>query len=172
MNKPLRIDNFEKAVMSAANGKKMLARQDQIASDLAYYVERGFAGSKKEMTSKCNKALYDLAEKRGISLWELCFSVVPRWNQVESDVDTSDPLNITFNADYRLDLVPLEIDFEHGPDYWEDKYFKLKEQMQKLVDDKDDGDGTVTLARGHHVRNADGSMTDVSNDPRYKCKQP
>ncbi len=138
MKKPPRIDIFEKAVMSAANGEKMLVRQDQIASDLAYYVERGFAESKKEMTSKCNKALYDLAEERGISLWDLCFSVVPRWNQVESDVDTSDPLNITFNADYRLDLVPLEIDFEHGPDYWEVKYRQLKSKIEKLISEKED----------------------------------
>lgn len=138
MGKPLRIDNFEKAVMSAPNGEKMLARQNQIASDLAYYMERGFAESEKEMTSKCNKALYDLAEKRGISLWDLCFSVVPRWNQVESDVDMSDPLNITFNADYRLDLVPLEIDFEHGPYYWEVKYRQLKSKIEKLINEQED----------------------------------
>ena len=138
MKEPLRIDNFEKAVMSAANGKKMLARQDQIESALAYYEECGFAESKKEMTSKCNKALYDMAEKQGISLWDLCFSVVPRWNEVDSDVDMSDPLNITFNADYRLDLVPLEIDFEHGPDYWEVKYRQLKSKIEKLISEKED----------------------------------
>lgn len=138
MGKPLRIDNFEKAVMSAANGEKMLARQDQIASDLEYYLKRGFAESEKEMTSKCNKALYDLAEKRGISLWDLCFSVVPRWNQVESDVGISDPLNITFNADYRLDLVPLEIDFEHGPYYWEVKYRQLKSKIEELINEQED----------------------------------
>lgn len=138
MKEPLRIDNSEKVVMSATNGERMLARQKRIASDLAYYVERGFAESKKEMTSKCNKALYDLAEKRGISLWDLCFSVVPRWNEVESDVDTSDPLNITFNADYRLDLVPLEIDFEHGPDYWEVKYRQLKSKIEKLIREQED----------------------------------
>lgn len=138
MKEPLRIDNSEKAVMSAANGERMLARQKQIESDLAYYVERGFAESKKEMTSKCNKALYDLAEERGISLWDLCFSVVPRWNQVESDVDMSDPLNITFNAGYRLDLVPLEIDFAHGPDYWELKYRQLKSKIEKLISEKED----------------------------------
>jgi len=138
MNKPLRIDNFEKTVMSAANGEKMLARRDQIASDLAYYMEHGFAESKKNMTSKCNKALYDLAEKQGISLWDLCFSVVPRWSQVESNVDMSDPLNITFNADYRLDLVPLEIDFEHGPDYWEAKYRQLKSKIEKLISEQED----------------------------------
>lgn len=27
----------------------------------------------------------------------------------------------------------------------------------------------TTIARGHCIRNADGTVTDVSNDPRYKC---
>lgn len=135
MKEPLRFDNFEKAVMSAANGEKMLARQNQIASDLEYYMKLGFA--EKDMTSKCNKALYDLAEKRGISLWDLCFSVVPRWSKVDADVDMSDPLNITYNADYRLDLVPLEIDFEHGQDYWESKYRQLKSKIEKLISEED-----------------------------------
>ena len=35
---------------------------------------------------------------------------------------------------------------------------------------KEATDRIVTLARGHHIRNADGTITDVSNDPRYKCK--
>lgn len=35
---------------------------------------------------------------------------------------------------------------------------------------KEATDRIVTLARGHHIRNADGTVTDVSNDPRYKCK--
>ncbi len=43
--------------------------------------------------------------------------------------------------------------------------------MSQLVDDKDDGDEIITLARGYQVWNADGSVTDVSNDPRYKCKK-
>lgn len=28
----------------------------------------------------------------------------------------------------------------------------------------------TVLARGHHIRNADGTVTDVSNDPNYVCK--
>jgi len=34
---------------------------------------------------------------------------------------------------------------------------------------KEATDGIITLGRGHHIRNADGTVTDVSNDPRYKC---
>lgn len=122
--------------MSAANGERMLARQNQIASDLAYYVEHGLAESKKEMTSKCNKALYDLAENLGISLWDLCFSVVPRWKQTENRVDVSDPLNMTLNAEYQLELVPLKIDFEHSPDYWEMKYRRLERKIKELINEE------------------------------------
>ena len=122
--------------MSAANGERMLARQNQIASDLAYYVDRGFAKSREEMTTMCNMTLYNLAQSRGISLWDLCFSVVPRWKPTESSVNASDPHGMTLNAEYQLELVPLEIDFEHGPDYWEMKYRRLKLKMKELIDEE------------------------------------
>jgi len=37
-------------------------------------------------------------------------------------------------------------------------------------DIKEATDRIITLARGHHVRNADGTVTDVSNNPNYECK--
>lgn len=128
----------EIAKMSATNGKKMLTRQNQIASDLAYYVERRFAESEQEMRSKCNKALYDLAEKTGKSIWDLCFSFVPRWREQNQSTDISKPDAVVMNIDYVLELVPLEIDWEHGPDYWEVKYRKLKDAMRKLIEEKQD----------------------------------
>lgn len=30
----------------------------------------------------------------------------------------------------------------------------------------------LTLSRGRHIRNADGTVTDVSNVPKYKCAKP
>lgn len=38
-------------------------------------------------------------------------------------------------------------------------------------DIKEATDRIITLARGHHIRNADGTVTDVSNNQNYKCKQ-
>lgn len=38
-------------------------------------------------------------------------------------------------------------------------------------DIKEAADRLVTLARGHHIRNADGTITDVSDNPKYKCKK-
>lgn len=61
---------------------------------------------------------------------------------------------------------------------------RLKEHMENLKDNTDmvkacgvtveeieEACKRVTvLARGHHIRNADGTVTDVSNDPNYECK--
>ena len=38
-------------------------------------------------------------------------------------------------------------------------------------DIKEATDRMITLARGHHIRNADGTITDVSGNPKYKCKK-
>lgn len=58
------------------------------------------------------------------------------------------------------------------------KYMENPENLNAAVnacsvtaeDIKEATDRLVTLARGHHIRNADGTVTDVSNDPNYKCK--
>lgn len=60
-----------------------------------------------------------------------------------------------------------------------DERERLKELMKSDIvnscavtadDIKKATDRIVTLARGHHIRNADGTVTDVSDNPRYKCK--
>lgn len=54
---------------------------------------------------------------------------------------------------------------------------RLREFMAEVADCgvtaediKEATDRVVTLARGHCIRNADGTITDVSNDPNYECK--
>jgi len=59
------------------------------------------------------------------------------------------------------------------------EYMKNPEPLNNAVaacavsaeDIKEATDRIITLARGHHIRNADGTVTDVSNDPNYECKQ-
>lgn len=36
---------------------------------------------------------------------------------------------------------------------------------------KEATDRMVTLARGHHIRKADGTVTDVSDNPMYNCNK-
>ena len=59
------------------------------------------------------------------------------------------------------------------------EYMKNPEPLNNAVaacavsaeDIKEATDRIITLARGHHIRNADGTITDVSDNPKYKCKQ-
>lgn len=128
----------EKAVLSAINGNKLLERQQRIASEMEHIISQGFSRSEKELTRSCNKILYDMAEARDISLWELCFSVVPRWVPVNNRIDTSDPQNLICNTDYELKMIPMEIDWERGHGYWEKKYRQLKSKIEKLINDNED----------------------------------
>ena len=61
-----------------------------------------------------------------------------------------------------------------------------KEQRQRLKEIMDDvsqcgataseltaaADKIVVLGRGHHIRNEDGTITDVTNNPKYKVQKP
>lgn len=59
------------------------------------------------------------------------------------------------------------------------EYMKNPEPLNNAVaacavsaeDIKEVTDRLITLARGHHIRNADGTITDVSDNPKYKCKK-
>ena len=83
--------------------------------------------------------LYNMAQCRGVSLWKLCFEVMPQWEASEPKIDTmQQDGNITMNIDYDLHLVPIVIDWEHGPSYWEKKYRDLKERVAGLLEDKED----------------------------------
>jgi len=43
---------------------------------------------------------------------------------------------VTYEQDIRL--VPMPFEPDKGPDYWKDKYRRLKERMQELINDKED----------------------------------
>lgn len=59
------------------------------------------------------------------------------------------------------------------------EYMKNPERLNSAVaacavtadEIKEATDRIITLARGHHVRLEDGTVIDVSNNPRYKCNQ-
>ena len=147
----MKAEKLKSYVINEANGNKMLVRKNQIESDLRYYhFERGFGESMDELRKEVNKMLYEFATKHNMSLWDLCFSAVPRVRLVESKPDCFRDRNgkdVTPNGccmtnDYVITLVPLEIDFEHGEGYWEREYHKLMAKLKEIigiVDNKEKG---------------------------------
>jgi hypothetical protein len=119
-------------------GAKMLKAAEDISS-LMDYMSKQMNVDRREVNSRANKALFDLAEKRGMSLWSLCYEVAPHWKSVDTAFDPmQDAQNMTMTVDYELELIPLRIDWQHGEGYWEKKYKDLKEQLKKLAEEKEE----------------------------------
>ncbi len=41
-------------------------------------------------------------------------------------------------TDVDIRLVPIPFEPDKGPDYWKDKYRRLKERMQEMINDKEE----------------------------------
>ena len=124
--------------LSYKNSQRLLTRQHQIADDLKYYIEKGFRESEEELRSEVNKKLFEMAESSKISLYDLCFKVVPRMKAIQPTIENLEDLNASqFKCEYALELEPLELQLDKGPDYWEVKYRKLKADIEKLLKNAD-----------------------------------
>lgn len=127
------------AMMPPENGQKMLQLEERINGELQTYLRHHADKQEAELICRTNMTLYNMAQCRGVSLWKLCFEVMPQWEASEPKVGTmQQDGNITMNIDYDLHLVPIVIDWEHGPSYWEKKYRDLKERVAGLLEDKED----------------------------------
>ena len=127
------------ALMSPENGSKMLELTDRVNGNLEAYLRHHAEKQEAALISRTNMTLYNLAESRGISLWKLCFEIVPQWEVTDQKLETTaKDGDVTLKIDYDLHLVPIVIDWEHGPGYWEKKYRDLKERVAGLLNEKED----------------------------------
>lgn len=129
------------AMVSPENGKKMLELQEHLEGELKEYLIHHADKQEADLICRANATLYNLAQSRGISLWKLCFEVMPHWEVSESKVvenQQGDNIIFTQGIDYDLHLVPIVIDWEHGPSYWEKKYSDLKERVKELLKEEKD----------------------------------
>lgn len=98
---------------------------------------RGYRKSREKVISEVNRKIFELAESKGVSVYDICFNYMPieKFFGVKKD-DSNNSLKYTIQAD--IELVPIHFEFEKGGGYWKDKYFRLKENLQKIIDNKND----------------------------------
>lgn len=130
-------------MMRPENGIKMLELQSRIESELHRYLRHHAEKQETELISRANTVLFDLAQSRGVSLWKLCFEMVPQWEGSEPRLDsyrvhTTDDRDFMLEIDYELYLVPIMIDWEHGPSFWEKKYRELKEKVAGMLNEDEE----------------------------------
>ena len=134
--------------ISYANSRKMLDRAAEArekiratAEQCEYYPKDILADwlrddVMKGLRNKTNRLLYEFAEKHDMSLHDVCMHFMPKYDYETEIFDAEGRCVPSLNVG--ISLEPMPLDLEQGPGYWKGKYFKMKEQMQALVDSRDD----------------------------------
>ena len=113
----------EWTLLQAAGIQQMAGHTDQLISEIM-----------RQQRSHLNKQVYELAERQGVNIYDICLQYMPQMS--EPQFSHADDGTVTYEQDIRLVPIPFEPD--KGPDYWKDKYRRLKERMQELINDKED----------------------------------
>ncbi len=122
--------------LSFENTRRLLERKSKVHDKLMQLVYDGVCDSIKDATNQVNKAVYEMAEKQGVSIWDICFSFVPEYSTEMPKYDYERMEQFTVKGVVKL--VPLELEFEKGPGYWKNKYLRLKEKMQNIIDEREE----------------------------------
>lgn len=113
----------DKTLLQAADIQQMPGTTDQFISE-----------AMRQQRSHLNKQVYDLAERKGVSIYDICLQYMPEMS--EPQISHTDYGTFSYEQDIRLMPMPFEPDKDSS--YWKDKYFRLKDRMQELINDKED----------------------------------
>ena len=86
----------------------------------------------QKVTSEANKLAFDLAEQTGRSLWDICLTTIPDRSYDMEEIDGKMQMVV------KVKIEPIEFDFTHSPDYWEQKYHELRNKLIELTIPKDE----------------------------------
>ena len=115
----------ERTLLQAAGIQQMAGHTDQLISEII-----------RQQRSHLNKLVYDLAERNGVSIYDICLQYMPQMSESEPQFSHADDGTVTYEQYIRL--VPMHFEPDKGPDYWKEKYRRLKDRMQELIKDKED----------------------------------
>lgn len=86
----------------------------------------------QKVTSEANKLAFDLAEQTGRSLWDICLTTIPFSSYDMEEIDGKMQMVV------KVKIEPIQFDFTHSPDYWEQKYHELRNKLIELTIPKDE----------------------------------
>lgn len=133
----------DNGVISFENMKRMEARRAKVDETLLQRAEmltlhaatdQFVSEVMRQQRIHLNKQVYDLAERQGVSIYDICLQYMPQMS--EPQFSQSDDGTFTYEQDIRL--VPMPFEPDKGPDYWKEKYRRLKDRMQELINDKEE----------------------------------
>lgn len=130
-------------VISFENMKRMEARRAKVDETLlqaaemqqmADHTNQLISEVMRQQRSHLNKQVYDLAERKDVSIYDICLQYMPQMSEPQINHTNYG----TFSYEQEIRLVPMPFEPDKGPDYWKEKYLRLKERMQELINDKEE----------------------------------
>lgn len=113
----------DETLLQAAEMQQMAGHTDQLISEVM-----------RQQRSHLNKQVYDLAERKDVSIYDICLQYMPRMSEPQiSHTDYG-----TFSYEQEIRLVPMPFEPDKDPDYWKEKYLRLKNRLQELIGDKEE----------------------------------
>ena len=86
----------------------------------------------QKVTSEANKLAYELAEQTGRRLWDICLTTIPDRSYDMEEIDGKMQMVV------KVKIEPIQFDFTHSSDYWEQKYHELRKKLIELTIPKDE----------------------------------
>ena len=169
----------DNGVISFENMKRMEARRAKVdevllqaagVQQMADHTTQLISEIKRQQRIHLNKHVYDLAERLGVSIYDICLQYMPKMS--EPQFSHADDGTVTYEQDIRL--VPMPFEPDKGPDYWEEECRRLKERMQELINNMEDWPMTAwqwheTDKRLPEITNGDGTSDYVLGFPGSGC---
>ena len=122
--------------VSFENTHRLIEQSVKINDIIRESISNEMYETERKAIHDVNKAVFELAEDRGVSIWDICFHFVPQYDYSGFEIDDSDPQNVKYTSKGCVRLVPVEFELEKGPDYWEGRYRQLKKEIQDVLDDE------------------------------------
>lgn len=113
----------DETLLQAAEMQQMADHTDQLISEIM-----------RQQRSHLNKQVYDLAERKGVSIYDICLQYMPQM----SEPQISHTNYGTFSYEQEIRLVPMPFEPDKDSGYWKERYFRLKDRLQELINDKED----------------------------------
>jgi len=125
-----------KRKVSFENTKRLLDRSLKVNDIIQEAFMNDLDKTREDVIHEVNKAVYEMAEKNRMSIWDVCFRCIPEYTYSDPIFTENDPNTPFVELKGCVKLVPLELELEKGPDYWEGRYRKLKNEIQNVLDDE------------------------------------
>lgn len=122
----------KECLLSFENTRRLCERRTKINGILNDALDRMIYESREREIKAINKMLNEAADKTGMSLFDVCFNFVPHisYGDMEFSNDASHKATITG----KVELIPMMLEFQKGPDYWERKFLRLATKVLELIE--------------------------------------